>query len=90
MRSVKVLCLCSGLIRLTCWAWASGSLLRLGGSVAVLLATFSASGAGAADMHFTDFEERHHERLLLQRTVTTHEARLLGADALPCFKRHSA
>lgn len=48
-----------------CWAEPSGSLLWLCGSVAVLLATFSASGAGRADVHFADFEERHHERLLL-------------------------
>lgn len=82
------LSVCVAVVRLTCWAQASGSLLWLCGSVAVLLATFPTSGAGGANMHFTDFEERHHERLLLQRSVTSYEPRLLGVDALPCFKRH--
>lgn len=84
---------CVADVRLTCRAEPSGSLLRLRGSVAALLATFPPAppgGARGADMHFTDFEERHHERLLLQRTVTSYESRLLGADALPCFRRYRA
>lgn len=74
---------------LTCRAEPSGSVLRLRGPVAVLLPTLTAAGgAGGADVHFADFEERHHERLLLQRAVAAGEPRLLGADAPPCFRRH--
>lgn len=84
MRSDAAQCWCT----LTCRAQASGSLLRLRGSVSVLLASLPPSGAGGADVHFTDFEEGHHERLLLQRSVTSYKAHILRADALPCFRRH--
>lgn len=80
---------CVADIRLTCWAGPSGSILWLGGSVAVLLATFAARGAGSADVHFADLKKCHHEGLLLQRAITSHEPCLFRADALPCFVRHS-
>lgn len=83
MRSVKVQRSC----RLTCWARPSRSLWRLCGSIAVRLAPSPTSGADGADVHFTDFKEGHHERLLIQCTVTSDEPCLLGADALSCLKK---
>lgn len=75
--------------RLTCRTRPSGSLLWLCGSVPILLPTFASSGAGGADAHLADFEERHHKRLLLQWTVTAHKPRLLEADALSCLRGHN-
>lgn len=72
-----------------CWARPSGSLLRLRGSIAVLLAAFSTGRPGGADVHFTDFKEGHHERLLLQCTVSSYEPRLLRADALSTAGLHA-
>ena len=71
-------------VRLTCEAEPSGSVLWLRGPVTLLLATFAAGGAGGADVHFTDFEERHHERLLLHGTIASYEPRLFRSDALSC------
>lgn len=51
------------------------------------LAPSPTSGADGADVHFTDFKEGHHERLLIQCTVASYEPRLLGADALSCLKK---
>lgn len=69
----------------TCWAWAPGaSFLGLCGAVAVLVAVL-VGGAGGADVHLADFEEGHHEGLLLQRSVTPNQPCLLGANAPPCF-----
>lgn len=74
---------CVATVRPTSWHCSSGSLLWLRGSVAVLLATLSTSGAGGANVHLANFEKGDHERLLLQRTVSSYEPRFLGADGQP-------
>lgn len=75
-------------IRPTCRAAAPRSVLWLRRPVAVLLATLSARGTGGADVHVANFEERHHERLLLQRSTAAYEACFLRADAQPWFRRY--
>lgn len=70
---------------LTCLARPSGCLLRLCGAVAILVPPFPAGGAGRADVDLADLKERHHERLLLQRAVSSHESRVFTADGLPCL-----
>lgn len=75
--------------RLTCWTRAPGSLLWLRGPVTILLPALAAGRAGGADVHFADFEESHHKRLLLQWTVAAYKPHLLKADALSCLRKHN-
>lgn len=73
--------------RPTWWTSAPGSVSLRCGSVAALLPPLPAGGAWGADVHIANFEERHHERLLLQRSVAADEACFFGADAQPWTRR---